>query len=117
MKKILDSIKFEKVHPSKKETIELFRLPTKKGCVEFVKLSQKHYEPHKHQKVDARLYVLEGSGKIILNGKPHKYKRGSIFNVPRGTSHGFEISLPTIFLSIQNKAILNKKTGKMDLEY
>ena len=114
---ILKNIKFEKVTPSNEETIDLYRIPSTQGCVEIIKLTQKFYRPHIHNKASAELHVLEGVGTIILNGKERNYKPGDIFEVRKGTSHGFKIKKETILLSIQDKAILNKETGKIDLRY
>jgi len=45
---------------------------------------------HRHFEMDEVLYVLEGSGILILNDVRHPIERGSTVFVPRNIWHGFE---------------------------
>lgn len=42
-----------------------------------------------HEKEDQVLYLLEGSGKVILQGEEENYKAGDIVLVRHGTNHNF----------------------------
>ena len=114
---VLNKVKFEKFKVSNEEVIELYRVPTTKGCLEIVRLKKGNYPPHIHDKANAKLYILSGSGKLFLNKKKKDYREGDIINIPKGISHGFSVRKATIMLSIQSKQILNKETEKIDLRY
>jgi quercetin dioxygenase-like cupin family protein len=73
------------------------------------------HPPHVHEEGSAILYVIDGEGKIILGDKETDYLPGNIFNVPKGTRHGFSAKKETVLLSIQDKPILFK--DKLDLMY
>src|SRR3989338_8709089 len=75
------------------------------------------YRPHIHEKSDAILCILSGSGLIALGGKEHEYSPSSTFFVPRGTSHGFSPSADTLILSIQSPPIRNHATGTEDIHF
>ena len=70
-----------------------------------------------HHKSDAKIYIVIGDGKIILNGVSTDYRPGNNYNVPRGTSHGFRPDTRTLFLSVQNPQIKDPLTGELDVEY
>jgi len=115
---IFSSVKFEKVEQVPGEVVFLYRVPSEKGCVEFVKLlANTRYLPHIHDNVDAHLIMITGSGKITLYGNEIMYKPGDTYEVPRGTAHGFETKTETIFISVQSSPIMNKETGELDFRY
>ena len=45
---------------------------------------------HRHFKMDEAFYVLEGSGRVLLNDVPHPFEKGSVISIPRNSWHGFE---------------------------
>ena len=45
---------------------------------------------HRHFKMDEAFYVLEGSGRVLLNDVPHGFGKGSVISIPNNTWHGFE---------------------------
>lgn len=45
---------------------------------------------HRHFKMDEAFYVLEGSGRVLLDDTPHPFEKGSVISIPKNTWHGFE---------------------------
>ena len=45
---------------------------------------------HRHFKMDEAFYVLEGSGRVLLNDVPHQFEKGSVISIPKNSWHGFE---------------------------
>ena len=111
----LQSIDFKTINPLPGEYVGLYRVPSAAGCIEFVKLEAGSYQPHIHDTVDAHLTILAGKGRIILDGTPYPFQAGNAFEVPRGASHGFEVEIATILLSVQDKPILDAETNVADI--
>jgi quercetin dioxygenase-like cupin family protein len=44
---------------------------------------------HRHFEMDEAFYVLEGSGKFILDDQPHSFEKGGTIFVPKNAWHGF----------------------------
>jgi quercetin dioxygenase-like cupin family protein len=84
---------------------------------ELVGFEKGFYPPHVHEKSDARFRMLVGEGSVIINGKPKKYRPGTRLDIPKNTSHGFNVRKDTIMVSIQKPPIRNPKTGKLDMKY
>jgi mannose-6-phosphate isomerase-like protein (cupin superfamily) len=113
---ILKSLTYKKIELDD-ENLEISRVESKKGCVEFVRIFKgEEYKEHFHEHVDGKFYFLEGKGNIVINGNKIPYKNGSSFVVPKGMSHGFEVEEETFFISIQSQPILNDN-GFIDLKY
>jgi|GEM_PF-3221609 len=102
-----------------RETLEIHRLGVFDGrMVELVELNAgQHYPPHIHHHSTARLQVLVGRGVIALNDVPHTFAAGSVFDVPAGTSHGFDIVEQTVLFSTQDPPIYDAPTGNIDVTY
>jgi quercetin dioxygenase-like cupin family protein len=45
---------------------------------------------HRHLQMDEALYVLEGSGVVLLNDVRHSFEKGGTIFIPRNSWHGFE---------------------------
>jgi quercetin dioxygenase-like cupin family protein len=45
---------------------------------------------HRHFKMDEAFYVLEGSGRVLLNDVSHPFEKGSVISIPKHSWHGFE---------------------------
>ena len=89
---------------------------TQYSCLEVVKLeANSAYGPHKHSVSDEQLTVIEGSGKAIVNGKKIPYPEEIQFDIPKGTSHGFQTSEVTYLLSAQTPQIVDEETGIADI--
>lgn len=115
---ILANIPFDYVNPHKDEVYGLYRIDTPRGCVEFIRINRgMPYEPHIHDVTSAQFIFVMGRGVVLLDGEEFPYEKGSVFNVPAGVRHGFEVEEDTIFLSMQSHPILNKETGEKDIRY
>lgn len=71
----------------------------------------KHSVPlHKHKSHSEHVYVLEGSGKMQLDGVEFLIKKGDIIFIPKNTIHGVEVtsSMPLKVLSIQAPKFIGK---------
>src|SRR3989344_8082873 len=109
---ILESIPFRNIKPKTDGQVGLYRVTTRKGCIEFVSLlPDTSFKLHVHDNTDSWLYILEGSGVITLNDMRCQYEIGDVYDIPRGTPHGFETEERTIFLSIQSSKVIDEKTG------
>jgi quercetin dioxygenase-like cupin family protein len=99
--------------------ISLFRLGIfDNNSFDLVELNPKNeYHSHRHKKSKAKFYIVFGEGKIILNKRKKSYKKGDVFNIGKGVSHGFEPKSKTLFLSVQTPPIKNAKTGKEDIHF
>lgn len=115
--KILDKLKVNTLRYDN-ETLDFYELGLfKNSSYDLVHLKEIYYVPHIHKKSSAKFYIIFGSGIIIIKGKEIKYKAGNIFNIPKGTPHGFKVKEETLFLSVQTPPIMNPKTNKPDVEY
>ncbi|WP_263416917.1 cupin domain-containing protein [Terriglobus albidus] len=45
---------------------------------------------HRHLHMDEAFYVLEGSGRFLLNDVPHTFEKGATIFIPRNAWHGFQ---------------------------
>ena len=45
-------------------------------------------KPHYHKRATELYYVLEGSGKVVLDGKEQKVRPGTMVHIPAGVVHG-----------------------------
>jgi quercetin dioxygenase-like cupin family protein len=121
MKELLKILKQKLAHKHmdlKEESLDVFQFPIFQDGqqVDFALLEKNtSHPPHIHDEGSAHLYVITGSGSIILNKEKMKYEEGQTFVVPKGTAHGFEVTEDTVLLSIQDKPILHD--GKLDFRY
>ena len=116
-KKILNEIPYKKVR-TKVETLDVYRIGVFDNLVyELVKINKGNYPQHKHNNSEAKLHIISGRGKIIINGGEKNYKKWDNFFIPKKFYHGFNVKTETLFLSIQNNPIINIKTGEIDIEY
>ncbi len=74
---------------------------------------QKTLQPHYHLRPKIRIFIIEGSGFVYLNGKEQKIHKGDVIMIPPKTWHGFRtVHAPLIFLSIQSPPIYGKDAEK-----
>ena len=45
-------------------------------------------KPHYHKRATELYYVLEGSGKVVLDGKEQEVRAGTMVHIPAGVVHG-----------------------------
>jgi mannose-6-phosphate isomerase-like protein (cupin superfamily) len=45
-------------------------------------------KPHYHKRSTELYYVLEGEGSIVLDGREHPIRKGSMVHIPPGVVHG-----------------------------
>jgi quercetin dioxygenase-like cupin family protein len=115
---ILWNVAYEDKLTDDEEAFGIFRIPTSTGCLELVKLYPEiPYKPHIHDHCSARFIFLSGAGRLILDGQAYPYSKGSVYDVPAGVLHGFEIQEDTIFLSVQSNPIQDRSTGHIDIRY
>jgi len=43
--------------------------------------------PHYHKRATELYYVLEGNGKVLLDGRQHEVHKGSMIHIPPGVVH------------------------------
>ena len=116
--KALEDIEFIDKQTDNSEKFGIYRVPSKSGCVEFVKLYKNiTYKPHIHDRASAHFYFFKGAGLLIYNDQRFPYQEGSEFYVPAGVLHGFEQESETIFLSVQSSPIEDRETGLIDIRY
>ena len=103
---ILSNIPFDYVNPYKNEIYGLYRIETPQGCAEFIKIAKGQlYEPHIHDIASAQFIFVMGEGKVLMDDKTYDYKKGSVFNVPKGIKHGFIVDSDTSV----NRGMINRK--------
>lgn len=121
MEKLITILKDKLSHEHldlEKEKLDVFQFPIfKDGTqIDFALLEAgTSHPPHIHEDGSSHLYVIIGTGKLILGNQQMNYVSGQVFDVPKGTRHGFDVIEDTVLLSIQDKPILNE--GKLDFRY
>jgi mannose-6-phosphate isomerase-like protein (cupin superfamily) len=61
-----------------------------------------HAERHFHERTSEVYYILEGTGKVELDGTWHDVRPGSVVNIPAGTRHRIDSAsgLRTIVVAV-----------------
>lgn len=115
---ILNSLNLEHVDAVPAEDLWLSRMSSGEGCVEIVKLQGgATYRPHRHNKTDAHLFVLSGSGVAIVGEQEIVYEQGAHCYVAVGAAHGFKTNEEAFLLSVQSNKILDQDAGTIDFVY
>lgn len=95
----LDEIRAQ--HPLKAvdslTTVELLR---GQGVSAHLTQVRTRVRPHVHKDHGETVYVIEGSGIMILGDRVYPLKPGSLLMIPRGIVHSYEAKQPTAVLSI-----------------
>jgi mannose-6-phosphate isomerase-like protein (cupin superfamily) len=73
---------------------------------------------HRHNHAETVLYILAGSGVIVVDDVDHPVVEGDRIRVGKGVFHGVRTGeADTLtFLSVQRPPILDEATGVLDLE-
>jgi len=114
MTTMLDKIPIHKTNGFVLHQLGLFR----EAAFDLVEMNtETPYPPHYHKHSKATFYIVLGEGIAIINGKEQAYKKGDVFDIPPGTSHGFTPTTRTLFLSIQKPPIKGIGTRNEDIHY
>jgi quercetin dioxygenase-like cupin family protein len=72
---------------------------------------------HRHNRAETVLYILEGSGVVVVEDTDHPVVPGDRICIRTGEFHGVRTEAESLtFISIQSPPILDKSTGAFDLE-
>ena len=82
------------VSPDKKIDVEVLIEPTNKHDPKstMTRISLKpgtKIPKHVHQKSDEYLYFLKGGGTLVIDGKKHQVKAGTVYYIPIGMKHSY----------------------------
>lgn len=78
---------------------------------------EKISEIHRHNQAETVLWIVEGSGIVVVEGVDHEVTKGARIAIGKGLFHGVRTRQYALtFLSIQSPPILNKEDGHLDLE-
>ncbi|MCI0656063.1 MAG: cupin domain-containing protein [Acidobacteria bacterium] len=90
-----------KAHPLKEgdnqTSVELMR---GEGVSAHLLQVRSRVRPHYHKDHSETVYLLEGSGILIVGDRAYPVKMGSLIMIPRGVIHSFEAKQSTSVLSI-----------------
>lgn len=74
-------------------------------------------EIHRHNHAETVLWIVDGSGIVLVDGVEYPISAGSRIAIGKGVYHGVRTGdRPLIFLSVQAPPILNQESGTLDLE-
>jgi quercetin dioxygenase-like cupin family protein len=72
---------------------------------------------HRHNRAETVLYMLSGSGVVVIDDTDHHVAAGDRIRIRAGAFHGVRTDESSLtFLSVQSPPILDKSTGVLDLE-
>ena len=90
-----------KAHPLKEgdnqTSVELMR---GEGVSAHLLQVRSRVRPHYHKDHSETVYLLEGSGILIMGDRAYPVKAGSLLMIPKGVIHSFDAKQPTSVLSI-----------------
>ena len=69
----------------------------------FVIFIKKEVKTHKHVSHSEHIYILDGTGEMLVGNKTFKIKKGDIVFIPKNTIHSLKVSssIPVKVLSVQ----------------
>lgn len=73
---------------------------------------------HRHNEAETVLFVLDGSGTVVVDDIDHDVAVGDRIHIGRGVFHGVRTGADQalVFLSVQSPPILDAAAGRLDLE-
>jgi mannose-6-phosphate isomerase-like protein (cupin superfamily) len=85
------------------DNISTQKLNADSGVTSFVIWIKKEVRPHRHAFHTEQVYVLEGTGKMLLGKKTIEIKAGDLIFIPNNTVHALRVTsaVPVKVLSIQ----------------
>ena len=57
-------------------------------------------QPHFHKLATELYYVLEGEGTVVIDGKEHSLRKGSLVHIPPGVVHGSKGKMRVLVVGI-----------------
>jgi len=74
-------------------------------------------EIHRHNGTESVLYILEGSGTVLVGESSLQVRKGARIFIGKGVFHGVQTEGEGLsFVSVQSPPILDKERGRLDLE-
>lgn len=74
-------------------------------------------EVHRHNNAETVLFILSGSGEVIVGEEEMGVKKGDRVRIGKGIFHGVRTDHEElVFISVQSPPILDKASGALDLE-
>jgi len=90
-----------KAHPLKEgDTMTSVELMRGDGVSAHLFQVRSRMRPHYHKEHSETVYLLEGSGILILGDRAYPVNEGTLLMIPRGVIHSYEAKQPTSVLSI-----------------
>ena len=115
---VLHSLSFTSLTTAEGECLDVFRVPSARGCVEFIRMpGASDFRAHVHAKSHTWIYVLSGSGHVMLGVERKPYAPGDFFDVPADLSHGFSCQQPTLILTMQDPPVRDLERGEIDIYF
>ena len=99
------------LQPSKEyENILVEKLTTDEYASCYVIWVKKEVTAHKHEHHTENLYIIDGSGKMLLGNKTIQVKAGDFLTIPHGTIHSVKVTseIPLKVMSVQAPEFLGK---------
>ena len=79
--------------------------------------SGKTSEIHRHNHAETVLWIVSGSGTVVVDGSDYPVEAGARIAIGKGVYHGVRTQGEALtFLSVQSPPILDKEEGTLDLE-
>ncbi len=74
-------------------------------------------EIHRHNEAETVLWIIEGTGIVVVDGMDFHVAKGARLAIGKGCFHGVRTDLDSLtFLSVQSPPILDHDHGTLDLE-
>jgi mannose-6-phosphate isomerase-like protein (cupin superfamily) len=85
------------------ENVFVKKINSDKNSSTFLILIKKEVKLHKHQVHSETIYVLEGTGEMLLGAKKYQIKKGDVLFIPENTPHSVKVTsdIPLKVLSVQ----------------
>lgn len=96
----LDSVQ----EPSSYENIHIQKLFSDKNASSFLIFVKKEVKLHKHLHHSETIYIMEGSGRMILGNQTIDVKKGDLIFVPENTAHSVLVTSDIPLKVISNQA-------------
>ena len=101
------------------ENISMQSLNSDSNVTSLVIWIKEEVKPHVHAAHSEHAYILQGSGRMLLDGKTIDVKAGDLIFMPQGIVHAVKVtsSVPMKVLSIQAPAFDGKDRIPVDVQW